>query len=95
MSLTVVFLFSICPTVDNLVVNVHQKFLIKLNQYLGLEWYQVILCTALCMRMMTFPFVVMSQKNMVNMNNNMPGMAALQEKMTEARCGPPLPPKNE
>ena len=37
------------------------------------------------MRMITFPFVVMSQKNMVNMNNNMPGMAALQEKMTDAR----------
>ena len=32
-----------------------------------------------------FPFMVMAQKNMAHMNNNMPAMTALQEKISDAR----------
>ena len=32
-----------------------------------------------------FPVMVMAQRNMANMNNNMPAMTALQEKITDAR----------
>lgn len=52
---------------------------------LGLEWYQAILLTTLCLRLMTFPFVVLAQKNKMKMNNAAPGMKALQEKIMVAR----------
>jgi len=52
---------------------------------IGLEWYQTITLVALTMRMCTFPFVVMAQKNAANMHNVSPGMAVLQEKMSDAR----------
>ena len=32
-----------------------------------------------------FPVVLMSQRNMAHMNNNLPQMSALQEKITDAR----------
>jgi len=62
-----------------------QLFMEYLHCDIGMEWFQAIALTALCMRLCTFPFVVMSQKNVVNMNNNMPGMSALQDKMSDAR----------
>jgi len=62
-----------------------QLFMEYMHCDLGMEWFQAIALTALCMRLCTFPFVVMSQKNVVNMNNNMPGMSALQDKMSDAR----------
>lgn len=52
---------------------------------LGLEWYQTIAMTAIIMRLITFPFVVMAQKNVANMHNVSPGLAAIQEKMSDAR----------
>jgi len=52
---------------------------------LGLEWYQSIAVVTLCMRLLMVPVVVMAQRNMAHMNNNMPAMTALQEKISDAR----------
>ena len=52
---------------------------------LGLEWYQTIMLTTLCLRLFTFPFVVMAQKNVAKMSKVAPGMRVLQDKITEAR----------
>ena len=45
---------------------------------LGLEWFQAIAVATLCMRMLMIPAVVMAQRNVANMNNNTPQLAALQ-----------------
>jgi len=37
------------------------------------------------MRLLMFPVMVIAQRNMANMNNNMPAMQAIQEKITDAR----------
>ena len=50
-----------------------------------MEWYQTIAVATLCMRLLMFPVMVIAQRNMANMNNNMPAMTALQEKITDAR----------
>ena len=52
---------------------------------LGLEWYQSIAVATICMRMLMVPVVVMAQRNMAHMNNNMPAMSAIQEKISDAR----------
>ena len=52
---------------------------------MGLEWYQTIAVATLCMRLLMFPVMVIAQRNMANMNNNMPAMQAIQEKITDAR----------
>jgi len=52
---------------------------------LGLEWYQTIAVTALCLRLISFPIVVITQRNVAHMANHQPHMAAIQEKMTDAR----------
>ena len=57
----------------------------QLHIGLGLEWYQTIAVATLCMRLLMFPVMVIAQRNMANMNNNMPAMQALQEKITDAR----------
>ena len=60
-------------------------FSFQLHIGLGLEWYQAIALATLCMRLIMFPLMVMAQKNMANMNNNMPAMQDIQEKITDAR----------
>jgi len=62
-----------------------QYLLENLHLGLGLEWYQAIAIATLIMRMLMLPLVVIAQRNMANMNNNSPAMAAIQEKMTDAR----------
>ena len=52
---------------------------------MGMEWYQAIAAATLCLRLLMFPVMLMSQRNMAHMNNNMPQMGALQEKITDAR----------
>ena len=52
---------------------------------MGLEWYQTIAVATLCMRLLMFPVMVIAQRNMANMNNNMPAMQSIQEKITDAR----------
>jgi len=62
-----------------------QYLMENLHIGLDLEWWQTIAVTTLVMRCVLFPVVVMAQRNMANMANNTPGMAAIQEKMTDAR----------
>jgi len=62
-----------------------QYLMENLHIGLDLEWYQTIAVTTLFMRFILFPVVVMAQRNMANMANNTPRMAALQDKMTDAR----------
>jgi len=62
-----------------------QYLMESLHIGVGLEWYQTIAVATLCMRLLMFPVVVIAQRNMANMNNNMPAMQALQEKITDAR----------
>jgi len=62
-----------------------QYFLESMHVNLGLEWFQAIAVATLCMRMLMIPAVVMAQRNVANMNNNTPQLAALQEKITDAR----------
>ena len=52
---------------------------------LGMEWYQAIALTAISLRLLSFPFVVMSQKNVAKMTHHTPEMSAIQDKVTEAR----------
>ena len=61
------------------------KYHLQLHLGLGMEWYQAIAVATLCLRLLMFPVVLMSQRNMAHMNNNMPQMGALQEKITDAR----------
>jgi len=51
----------------------------------GMEWYQVIGLTAICLRLISFPFVVMAQRNVAAMTHHTPEMQAIQERVTEAR----------
>jgi len=52
---------------------------------MGMEWWQSIILTTFCVRLLVFPLVIMAQKNIATMNNIMPGMAKIQEKYTAAR----------
>ena len=51
---------------------------LQLHVELGLEWYQSIGVAVILLRMLMFPVVIKSQRNMAHMNNNMPQMASLQ-----------------
>ena len=62
-----------------------ENIILKLHISLGLEWFQSIAVATLCLRLLMFPVVLISQRNMAHMNNNMPQMGALQEKITDAR----------
>lgn len=62
-----------------------QYLMENLHIGLDLEWWQTIAVTTLMMRLILFPAVVMAQRNMANMGNSTPQMAALQEKMSDAR----------
>ena len=62
-----------------------KRYLLQLHIGLGLEWYQSIAVATLCLRLLIFPVVLLSQRNMAHMNNNLPQMSALQEKITDAR----------
>lgn len=62
-----------------------QYLMENLHIGLELEWWQTIALTTLMMRFVLFPAVVMAQRNMANMGNHTPQMAALQDKMSDAR----------
>ena len=51
----------------------------------GMDWWPTIMATTLLMRMVVFPVVVISQRNLANMTNNGPRMARINEKMNDAR----------
>jgi len=62
-----------------------QIFMEYLHIDVGMEWWLAIILTTFCMRLLVFPLVIKAQKNMTAMNNCMPGMAKIQEKLTDAR----------
>lgn len=62
-----------------------QSYMEWLHVSLGLEWFQAIALTALCLRLASFPLVVMSQRNVARMTQYNPEMQAIQEKVSQAR----------
>jgi len=55
-----------------------QSFLEVLHMGAGLEWWQAIGLTTVCLRIIIFPIMVTAQKNMVNMNHHLPTTQKLQ-----------------
>ncbi|XP_020285217.1 mitochondrial inner membrane protein OXA1L [Pseudomyrmex gracilis] len=54
----------------------------------NLPWWGTIILGTVCVRLLLFPLVITSQKNMIKLSNHMPTIQELQTKMTEARqCG--------
>merc|ERR1712059_20319 len=62
-----------------------QYFMEMLHVSLDLEWWQVIMATTVCVRLLVFPIVVVAQRNMANFNNHSPTMVKLQDEYTNAR----------
>lgn len=56
-----------------------------LHMDLGLEWWTCIMIGTIFVRTLIFPLVLVSQRNSAKLNNNMPQMQFIQQKMTEAR----------
>ncbi|XP_054289469.1 mitochondrial inner membrane protein OXA1L-like isoform X1 [Macrosteles quadrilineatus] len=52
---------------------------------LGLPWWQAVVAGTILIRLMLFPIVIASQRNIAILNNNMPQMTHIQAKVTEAR----------
>lgn len=52
---------------------------------MDLPWWQVVIITTLCVRMVAFPLVIISQRNVARLNNCMPQMQILQDKLSDAR----------
>lgn len=50
-----------------------------------LPWWGTILLGTICVRLILFPLVLMSQRNGAKLANNMPQMQHLQQRLTEAR----------
>lgn len=55
-----------------------QALLELLHMDLGLPWWQAIVATTVCLRIVVFPIMVLAQRNMVRVNNHMPTMQKLQ-----------------
>jgi len=55
-----------------------QSFLELLHIDLGLPWWQAIIGTTVCIRIVVFPVMVKAQKNIANLNNNQPTIQKLQ-----------------
>jgi len=62
-----------------------QLFMEWIHVDLGLQWWQTIMVTTVCMRLLVFPVVVKAQRNLAKMTNINPVMAKLQGDMTDAR----------
>lgn len=52
---------------------------------LAIPWWTAIVIGTIIIRVAMFPLVIIAQRNAAKMNNNLPGMQAIQLKMTEAR----------
>ncbi|XP_045463434.1 mitochondrial inner membrane protein OXA1L isoform X2 [Harmonia axyridis] len=58
------------------------------NVTMGIPWWGTIAIGTLIIRLAMFPLVVIAQRNSAKMANNLPGLQAIQMKLTEARqCG--------
>ncbi|GBP27129.1 Mitochondrial inner membrane protein OXA1L [Eumeta japonica] len=66
-------------------VGLIQNALEYLHVTLDVPWWGAILIGTICVRVVLFPLVIMSQRNAAVMNNNLPEIQTLQVKMTHAR----------
>ncbi|KAK7079365.1 Mitochondrial inner membrane protein oxa1l, partial [Halocaridina rubra] len=66
-------------------VGIIQNSLEYLHVTFDLPWWGAIGVATVCIRMLIFPMVLLSQKNAAKMNNNLPQLQTLQMKLTEAR----------
>ncbi|KAL0821174.1 hypothetical protein ABMA28_005793 [Loxostege sticticalis] len=66
-------------------VGLVQNCLEFLHVSLDVPWWGAILIGTICVRVVMFPLVIMSQRNSATMNNNLPEIQLLQLKMTQAR----------
>ncbi|KAJ8714601.1 hypothetical protein PYW07_002826 [Mythimna separata] len=66
-------------------VGMVQNCLEYLHISLDVPWWGAILIGTVCVRLVMFPLVIMSQRNTAVMNNHLPEIQVLQMKMTEAR----------
>jgi len=55
-----------------------QSFLELLHIEVGLPWWQAIVATTICLRIVVLPIMVTAQKNMARMNNHQPTLQKLQ-----------------
>ena len=55
-----------------------QSFLELLHIEVGLPWWQAIVATTICLRIVVFPIMLTAQKNMARMNNHQPTLQKLQ-----------------
>ena len=55
-----------------------QSFLELLHIEAGLPWWQAIVATTICLRIVVLPIMVTAQKNMARMNNHQPTLQKLQ-----------------
>ncbi|XP_012280584.1 mitochondrial inner membrane protein OXA1L [Orussus abietinus] len=62
-----------------------QRCLELLHVGCDIPWWGCIAIGTLCVRLILFPVVIMSQKNAAKLNNNLPQMQHLQQKVSEAR----------
>jgi len=62
-----------------------QVFMEYFHNGLDIPWWGTIMIATFCMRIIVFPLVVMSQKNVAKLQNNNLEMQELQEEMTIAR----------
>ena len=67
------------------------KLLRHKNYFASFPWLNILILkfhffpATFCVRMVTFPLVIIAQRNVGAMNNHMPQIQALQEKLTDAR----------
>ncbi|ESO02049.1 hypothetical protein HELRODRAFT_121655, partial [Helobdella robusta] len=52
---------------------------------LDIPWWSAIVIGTVCLRLAIFPLVILAQRNAANLNNNMPTVQRLQQRMTQAR----------
>jgi len=55
-----------------------QSLLELLHIDLGLPWWQAIVATTVCLRVLVFPIMVLAQRNMARVNNHLPTLQKLQ-----------------
>ncbi|KAL6254671.1 hypothetical protein P5V15_013978 [Pogonomyrmex californicus] len=62
-----------------------QHFLEFMHIHLDMPWWMTIVIATTCARLLIFPLVIKSQKNMIKLTNHMPTIQSMHMKLTEAR----------
>ncbi|XP_014671157.1 PREDICTED: mitochondrial inner membrane protein OXA1L-like [Priapulus caudatus] len=66
-------------------VGIVQNCLEWLHISTGLPWWGTIAVATICVRVLLFPIVIKAQQNAAKMQNNMPQLQVMQDRMSEAR----------